>query len=139
MNAITRSGLQYMQAKEILSYYGIKPQVVKTIEELAELTIELSCYVNNGGSEACIEEEIADVYVMLMQMELWLDGEGIEEIVSEKLHRQCIRIDEERVQKENAQRERERIERETSEPKYCDCEVKIEDIDDLLPIGEEQK
>lgn len=76
---------------------------------------------------------------MLMQMELWLDGEGIEEIVSEKLHRQCIRIDEERVQKENAQRERERIERETSEPKYCDCEVKIEDIDDLLPIGEEQK
>lgn len=42
MNAITRSGLQYMQAKEILSYYGIKPQVVKTIEELAELTIELS-------------------------------------------------------------------------------------------------
>lgn len=134
MNSITRSGLQYMQAKEILSYYGIKAQVVKTIEELVELTIELSCYVNNGGLETCIEEEIADVYVMLMQMELWLDGKVIEEIVADKLHRQLTRIDEERVQKEKAQKERDRIARETSEPVIVDDGIVL---DDLIPIGEE--
>lgn len=63
-----------MRAKEILTAalnrWGAELQTAVAIEEMAELTKELCKHARGAHNKEAIAEEIADVYVMLNQMEI---------------------------------------------------------------------
>lgn len=63
-----------MTSKEILTAalnrWGPELQATVAIEEMAELTKELCKHARGSHNKEAIAEEIADVYVMLNQMEI---------------------------------------------------------------------
>lgn len=63
-----------MTAKEILSAaletFGAEMQTLMVMEEMAELTKELCKHARGADNTDAIAEEMADVYIMLSQMEL---------------------------------------------------------------------
>lgn len=62
--------------KKALQHYGANSQRIVAIEEMSELTKEL-CKVSRGEENiAHIAEEIADVRIMLDQMEILFDCAG---------------------------------------------------------------
>ena len=90
--------------KYIADHYGYEPQSRQLIEEMAELTVAINKAwrktfdeidkIPNIDDEEHIEEEIADVEIMLLQIK-YLIGVGNEElleIVEKKLDRQIERI-----------------------------------------------
>ena len=95
----TEQKIQY-----IADHYGYEPQSRQLIEEMAELTVALNKAwrktfdtvdkIPNMDDEERIEEEIADVEIMLSQIKYLLgvgDGE-LSRIVKRKLDRQIERI-----------------------------------------------
>lgn len=82
--------------EKICKHYG-KTQLDIAQEELAELIQAISKYKRYGGMQQTIysiEEEIADVEVMLQQV-IWVvgcDRKIIDEIKEEKVQRQLERI-----------------------------------------------
>lgn len=56
--------------EDAISYYGSDAQIVKAIEELGELTVELARHRNGLGSVEALREELADAFIMLNQLEL---------------------------------------------------------------------
>lgn len=71
-----------MTSKEILTAalnrWGPELQTAVAIEEMAELTKELCKHARGTHNTDAIAEEIADVYIMLRQMEML---HGVEELV----------------------------------------------------------
>ena len=70
----------YLREKEIeeilkkaINSYGEKAQIIKTIEELNELSVELAKFLNGEEKINLIAEEAADVYIMLAQLRIMLD------------------------------------------------------------------
>ena len=62
--------------KKALQHYGANSQRIVAIEEMSELTKEL-CKVSRGEENAAhIAEEIADVRIMLDQLEIMFDCAG---------------------------------------------------------------
>lgn len=53
-----------------INKFGIDPQIVKAIEELGELIVELARHRNGQDNVEAVREELADAFVMLNQMEL---------------------------------------------------------------------
>ena len=53
-----------------LAIYGREKQIRKTLEELAELSVELHHALDGRGDNENILEEMADVEVMLSQMKI---------------------------------------------------------------------
>lgn len=83
----------YNKAKQI---YGIDAQVTKAIEELAELQKELCRFLIDDGTMKNIIEEIADVKVMIEQLELIFECKAaVKTIKGEKIQRLSDRLDEE--------------------------------------------
>lgn len=83
--------------KKIADHYGLSHQLMKTVEELNELSIE--CAKSWEKAEITIDliSEIADVLVMITQI-LYLskfDWNDVEEIMEYKVDRQLRRIKEE--------------------------------------------
>ena len=100
MNALQKAGI-----KQIADHYGIQHQADKAFEELDELKEELAAYyfrfldrdgeINTLG----IIDEIADVKIMLSQLEYLLEIEkDVHARVWFKIQRQLKRIREEGVQ-----------------------------------------
>lgn len=95
----TEQKIQY-----IAKHYGYEPQSRQLIEEMAELTVAINKAwrktfdeidkIPNMDDEEHIEEEIADVEIMLLQIKYLLGVEDVEllEIVEKKLDRQIERI-----------------------------------------------
>ena len=79
------------ELKKITEYFGIDNQIIKLNEELAELTVEI-VKDNYFG----VQEELADVYVLLKQIQLYFDieDEEIESVSNEKIDRTLKRIKE---------------------------------------------
>lgn len=77
--------------KEITKYFGISNQIVKLNEEVAELIVE--CAKNNYFG---IQEELADVIVLLKQIQFYFEvsDEEIESVMKEKVTRTLKRIKE---------------------------------------------
>lgn len=74
--------------RTIARYYGLEHQIRKAIEELGELVVALA-----RDDRDNIVEEIADVMVMLMQLEILLDcDEEVFDIIEKKVERQIKRI-----------------------------------------------
>ena len=80
--------------KNALKHYGANSQRIVAIEEMSELTKEL-CKVSRGEENAAhIAEEIADVRIMLDQMEIMFDcRKQVELIESGKLERLRKRLE----------------------------------------------
>lgn len=89
----------YDKALQIVEHYGKNHQRHKTAEELSELmTLVLQDANENGKVQSFrIIEEIADVYVMLTQLELIyeIDSRDIQPVIDYKLNRTLKRIGEE--------------------------------------------
>ena len=74
--------------RKISGYYGLEHQKRKAIEELGELIVAIA-----RDDDENIIEEIADVMVMMMQLEILLDcDEEVCQIIEEKVNRQIQRI-----------------------------------------------
>lgn len=93
--------------KIIADHYGYESQSRQCIEEMAELTQAINKFWRACGNgqlteksfKECLEnltEEMADVQIMLWQIEYLLSAENmIEEMIEKKLNRQLKRIEEE--------------------------------------------
>lgn len=80
-----------VRLERIADHYGRNLQILKCIEEMAELTQALL-----KGDEKHIAEEMADVGIMLEQVEYLLGNAGLIGIMREmKIERQIRRIEEE--------------------------------------------
>ena len=78
----------------IADHYGAMGQLNKTLEECTELKDAIAGYLQNRDSRAHIAEEIADVRVMLMQLEYLLDIEPeVEGMMRYEVDRQLKRIE----------------------------------------------
>ena len=62
--------------RSAIAQYGKTAQMVVAMEEMAELTKELSKNLRTGDNEDAIAEEIADVRIMLEQLEIMFDCAG---------------------------------------------------------------
>lgn len=95
----TEQKIQY-----IADHYGYEPQSRQLIEEMAELTVALNKAwrkifdtvdkIPNMDDEERIEEEIADVEIMLWQIKhlLGVEEDELSQIIESKLNRQIERI-----------------------------------------------
>lgn len=78
----------------IADHYGTLGQLNKTKEECQELIDAIAGYLENRESRAHIAEEIADVKVMLTQIEYLLHSEyEVEGMMRYKVDRQLKRIE----------------------------------------------
>ena len=68
--------------RDVISRNGCMMQMIVAMEEMSELTKELSKSIRGYENRDAIIEEIADVYIMLMQLEI-IQGISLEEIISE--------------------------------------------------------
>lgn len=62
--------------KNALSHYGGNMQMIVAIEEMSELIKELCKVFRGSESSAHIAEEIADVRIMLDQLQIMFDCSG---------------------------------------------------------------
>ena len=79
---------------EALSYKGCMDQFMVAIEEMAELQKELCKTFRSKANINAIEEEIADVQIMLWQLEMVFGEDRISEHIKEKVDRIEKRIKE---------------------------------------------
>lgn len=85
------------QAKEILTFYGSFHQILKCIEEFAELTKELLKLDKQGRVSDInehIQSEIADCFVMLMQMRELFGRDEVDAWIKRKIERTLKQIEE---------------------------------------------
>ena len=77
-----------------LETFGAEVQMVMSIEEMSELTKELCKHRRGRDNVEAIAEEIADVEIMLQQMEILFDCAGqVDKFRRYKLERLAERID----------------------------------------------
>ncbi len=83
--------------KEIIGHFGETMQLQKTVEEFAELSVELIKHSHGKDRRKQIVEEMADVIIMLEQVVriLNIKDEEIEEVMNMKIQRTLDYIDEE--------------------------------------------
>lgn len=75
--------------RQALEKYGEPIQLIMVIEEIAELTKEISKYFRGKNNRENIIEEVGDVYIMLEQMKMIFDisAEELEITMSKKIKR----------------------------------------------------
>lgn len=55
--------------EKIVEHFGIRNQKTKAVEELSELTLAVMHDINGKTNRENVVEEVADVYIMLKQLE----------------------------------------------------------------------
>lgn len=81
--------------KQIADHYGLRVQMRQTIEEMAELT-QVICKAERYDLDTVrdhLTEEVADVSIMIDQLEYLLGDSRIAQIKAEKIARQKRRIE----------------------------------------------
>lgn len=77
-----------------IAVYGERAQIVKALEEIAELAAELSRYLNGICNSDSVREELADANIMLTQMGMIFgDVSEIEEYKLRRLETRMGAID----------------------------------------------
>lgn len=80
----------YNLYKEI---FGNKAQMIKAIEELAELQMAIAKFLNEPADKTNIIEEIADVEIMTEQLKIMFDcHREVEKVKVEKIDRMIKRV-----------------------------------------------
>lgn len=89
---------------EAILHYGIEKQSVVCMEELAELTQQVSKQLRGKGDKNHLAEEMADVYICLDMLKKMynIDPEQLEDEIWRKLARTEYRIKIEKQQREGA-------------------------------------
>ena len=80
---------QKEQLQLFINYFGEKYQKALLFEKMSELQKEICKDIRNKRNIEHIAEELADVYIMLQQMQLiyGITDEQIEQVVQEKIER----------------------------------------------------
>ena len=65
----------YSVCLKAIQKWGEETQLMVAVEEMAELTKEISKHYRGENNLDAISEEMADVYIMLAQMEIMLGNE----------------------------------------------------------------
>lgn len=81
--------------RNIAEHYGLRKQMRQTIEEMAELT-QVICKAERYDLDTVrdhLVEEVADVSIMIDQLEYLLGDSRIAQIKAEKIERQKRRIE----------------------------------------------
>ena len=79
-----------------ITRWGRVMQSVVAMEEMAELQKEISKTIRGEGDIKCLIEEMADVYIMLRQLELMHSlSSGVEYAIVEKTARLKARLEDE--------------------------------------------
>lgn len=83
------------QLQQIINHYGHESQKAMLFEEMAELQKEVCKELRGKGDIQHIAEELADVYIMLQQIQLiyGITDEQIEQVVQDKVERTLDRIE----------------------------------------------
>jgi NTP pyrophosphatase (non-canonical NTP hydrolase) len=89
MNDISRKAIQH---------YGETIQMFVAIEEMSELTKELTKHMRGEDNKEAMTEEIADVYIMIEQV-MYMNEISLNDVV-EKMHEKLNRL-KERMDKES--------------------------------------
>lgn len=86
--------------KLLIDHYGHESQKMMLLEEMAELQKEICKEFRGELNKDAITEEVADVLIMLEQVQMMYDISDIRllEITSEKLVRQLRRIVDEKAE-----------------------------------------
>lgn len=118
----------HKKIRYILNYFGIKNQLKKINEEVFELNEAAIEYINKGAIETVcenisyvmanllnvehtdykknIKEELADVYLMLKQIQLYFDisEEELQKNIEYKVNRTIKRIEKEEKENKNEEK-----------------------------------
>lgn len=87
---------QELVLRNAIRTYGIDQQLNVAIEEMSELTKEICKYKRDYINRKEITEEMADVYVMLWQMELmFANTDEVFKMMSDKIKRLNERLNNE--------------------------------------------
>lgn len=81
--------------RNIAEHYGLRKQMRQTVEEMAELT-QVICKAERYDLDTVrdhLVEEVADVSIMIDQLEYLLGDSRIAQIKAEKIERQKRRIE----------------------------------------------
>ena len=83
----------------VIKTYGVQAQITVLFEEMAELQKELCKQRRKQGNIEQITEELADVLIMLKQLQaiLNLPDERVQEIINYKMERLSVCIERERM------------------------------------------
>jgi len=79
--------------RKAITHFGIKAQIDKTVEELAEVTEAILKHKDGRDSDNHVCEEIADAIIMLEQMQEFYGFDEVEDWREIKLRRLQNRID----------------------------------------------
>lgn len=84
----------------IAELYGRRHQCIKCLEEMAELSVEIAKYLESGVPDGLqhvpfkLEQELADVIIMVEQLKYLVNTAFVEQEIERKLERQMQRIEE---------------------------------------------
>jgi hypothetical protein len=81
--------------RQALTFWGPERQLCKALEELGELIVELARMADGQEDPERVAGEVADVQIMLAQLELMLNPERVAGWRQSKLHRLRVRLSEE--------------------------------------------
>ena len=83
----------------VIKTYGVQAQITVLFEEMAELQKELCKQRRKQGNIEQITEELADVLIMLKQIQVILNlpDERVQEIINYKMERLSVCIERERM------------------------------------------
>lgn len=70
---------------DVIDKFGVKNQMLKAIEEMSELTQALIKHINSETNN--VEEEIADVLIVVEQLRLIYNNNNIEKFIDYKIKR----------------------------------------------------
>jgi len=82
---------EYTMSKAV-DIWGKTPQVLMAIEECAELTVALTKWLNRGGEDAPVIEEVADVLIMATQMAVMFGIDDVQRVFRQKMDRLEARL-----------------------------------------------
>ena len=85
---------RYKIIKQIANHYGFRKQGNKLAEEASELSAAMNKLLSGEGGRAAIIEEMADVTIMIEQMQylMHIDKSEIISTMEGKLNRQLARM-----------------------------------------------
>jgi len=70
-----------------LRHFGHNAQVLKAVEELAELQVELMHHLGDRGDISRICSEVADVWIMVHQLRIMFGAQKVDGFIHSKVNR----------------------------------------------------
>lgn len=83
-------------AEGAIEHFGRAAQLAKSIEELAELIVQISKSYNMLSDTTALVDEIADATIMVRQLRYMFDYENVDSRIEYKLNRLMTRMDSEK-------------------------------------------